>query len=382
MKALALLLAAGSLAPISRAQWDVALSGYVVDFPAFQVSSPAVAELFGTGREQFVNTVRVRLRPVVGLWGDAQLSLEYECAALYQSSGTVFQDTSLESRGQVVELRWTPLSTSHWRAMHCVDRLYYRQGFTFGELTLGRQRIAWGTGRIWNPTDLFNPLNRANYTKIEKDGVDALLLKIFLGSFTDLSLVYNPAQEWDTENAGLRFRTNVEEFDLSLMGGYFDGRTVIGGDCVGNFFGAGLRGEVILSGLTGQASSRFASYIFGVDYQFTATLYGLAEYHHNGEGSLDRDSYDLQRLVRGEILNLAKDYLALGTTWQLHPLLAVSATVTLNLNDGSDFVSLSATYAVTEECSLSAGGQLFLGSDRSEYWYYPDALYLKADVYF
>ncbi len=40
-----------------------------------------------------------------------------------------------------------------------IDRLYMDWNYNKLELTLGRQRIAWGTSWTWNPTDIFNPLS-------------------------------------------------------------------------------------------------------------------------------------------------------------------------------------------------------------------------------
>ena len=50
-------------------------------------------------------------------------------------------------------------------------------------------------------------------------------------------------EKLNNSNGGFRFRTNYSEYDLSLIGGYFDKRIVIGGDFAGNLFEAGVRGE-------------------------------------------------------------------------------------------------------------------------------------------
>jgi len=52
------------------------------------------------------------------------------------------------------------------------------------------------------------------------------------------------------------------------------------------------------------------------------------------------------------------------------------------MKDNSQFFGVVALYSMTDEFSIALGGQLFLGDDFAEYWYYPDALYLKADFFF
>ena len=364
------------------AQFEFNFSGYIVDFPAYQQSKDLVARFFGVERDQFVNVTRLRLRPALSLWRDAQLSVEYEISALYHSTPVLFQVQSEENSRQIADWTWKPIDEKRFTALHYVDRLHFKQGFGFGDLTIGRQRIAWGTGRVWNPTDLFNPINPASFAKIEKDGVDAALVKFHLGSFTDLSLVVNPQRGWNTSNAGFRFRTNVSEFDLSVVGGRFDKRVIVGGDFAGNLFDAGVRGEGILSAVPDNLDSNYVKLILGVDYQFTSRLYGLVEYHFNGEGAKNKFQYDLFRLARGEIINVGRNYLTAQASYLVHPLLNTTVSWTRNLDDRSQFVALVATYSAADEISLTLGGQLFLGDDFTEYWYYPNAVYIKADVFF
>ncbi len=247
---------------------------------------------------------------------------------------------------------------------------------------IGRQRIAWGTGRIWNPTDLFNPINPASFDKIEKDGADAAAVKVFLGGFTDVTLVYNSQSNFHQNNMGFRFRTNVGEFDLSTVGAQFDRRIIVGGDFAGNFFDAGIRGEGIVSADKDNLESNFAKFILGLDHQFTPRLYALIEYQFNGEGTADRSAYDLSRLEAGEILNLSRNYVFLQASYLLHPLVTAAVSLNANLNDGSGFVGALASLSATEDFSIHLGALISYGSQFDEYWYYPDAYYFKGDFYF
>ncbi|MGD0337519.1 MAG: hypothetical protein ABSB78_01885 [Bacteroidota bacterium] len=369
------------ITPVAYAQYEFSFSGYVVDLPVYQRMNDWISNLIRADRDQFVNVTRLRLRPTLSLWTDARLALEYEATSAYHSTSVLMPLQQEEPRRQVVKLTWQPINESHFSLLHFIDRFTFTQRLGSIEFVLGRQRISLGTGRIWNPTDLFNPLNPTSFAKIEKDGVDAFSTKFFLGEFTDLQLVVNP-QKKQHGNAGYRFRTNFEEFDLSTVGGIFDDRLIVGGDFAGNLLDAGVRGELIVSTERENLSSNFTTFILGADYQFTSKLYALVEYHHNGEGKNNRTLYELLRLINGEILNLGRDYLAVQAVYQIHPLVMASISTIGNLNDGSRFFAIIATYSVTENTSLTLGGQIFTGDQFTEYWYYPGSIFLKGEFYF
>jgi hypothetical protein len=212
--------------------------------------------------------------------------------------------------------------------------------------------------------------------------VDAATVKIHLGDFTDLSLVANPQRGWKKSNAGFRFRTNFSEFDVSMMGGTFDDRGVLGADFAGNLLNAGIRGEGIVSARIGQPDSSYVKLAMGIDYQFTPEIYALLEYHLNGMGAIEKSRYDLRRLATGEIINVGRNYVALQASIVVHPLISTIVSFTQNLDDQSKFCAFAVSYSASNDVSLSLGGQMFVGEEYSEYWWYPNSLYLKAEYFF
>ncbi len=364
-------------------QQRFSFSGYLEDLPVFEHSKQELADLYGSDKNQFLNLTRLRLRASANLWKNSRIEAEYEIDGLFfNSSNNLELNTSGKTNRQIVKLRWTPLNENHFQLTHFIDRLYFWQGFKSGSVVLGRQRISWGTGRIWNPTDLFNPINPASYYKIEKDGADAISAKYAFGNFTDLNVVYNPQEKIKNSNYGFRFRTNYHEYDMSVMGGYFDSRIVGGLDFAGNMFNAGVRGEGIISVNKDSANDNFVKFIIGIDNQFTPELYALVEYHYNGEGKTDKSEYDFSRLARGEIQNLSRNYICFSAAYQINALTNVSVTNISNLNDGSGFVNTVISFAAKEFLTLNLGSQVTYGSEKSEYWYYPFSLFMQADYYF
>ena len=308
--------------------------------------------------------------------------MEYEADVLYSKQNEFSFLNPTSTNRQILNLKWNIYDKNNLNVSHYIDRLYFRQGFRNGNIIIGRQRIAWGVGRVWSPIDLFNPINPANYSKIEKDGADAVSFTYSFGSFTDLNLVYNPHDKIQNSNAGFRFRTNIDEYDLAFVGGHFDDRFVLGGDFAGNFFDAGIRGEGIISMDKYDLSNNYVRFIFGMDNQFTSKLYGMFEYQYNGEGALNKDSYDLLALLDGRVINLSRNYLFISASYQITPLLTVTAAQNMNLNDGSGFSNISGSYSLSDNSTLDLGALISYGSRFSEYWYYPSSVYLQGQLFF
>jgi hypothetical protein len=372
-----------ALAGRAEAQWEPSFSGYVLTLPAYLrlPESGGTADSAGLSRNQMMDVTRLRLKPSLTLPWDGLVELEYEMAGIVQSAGQPVTVERKEIGRQVVDLRWTIAESERYSLIHFIDRLVYRQRFEAGELVLGRQRISWGTGRIWNPTDLFNPINPANFAKFEKDGADAVAAKLNLAPLSDLQIVWNPARD-ASSNYGGRFRTHAGEYDVSLLTGYFDGAVVAGGDVAGNLGRMGVRAEVLASGIGADAPERYVKAIAGLDHQLTPELYALVEYQFNGQGVSDAAAYDLEALLRGEILNVARHYLALSATYLVHPLVTVALTGMVNADDGSQFYAGTASYSATDDLVLALGLQLFAASPGDEFWYYPGTTYAKIEYYF
>ncbi len=378
----ALAVAILAAAPSHSVRAQVELSGYVVHFAIRQQNPELLRRFFGLEETVWVNLTRTRLRPVLYLGENTRLSVEYELDAIHLSSQVPYVELGETGRRQVFDWRWEPVQESHYQVQHYLDRLYLRRDFGWGNLIVGRQRISWGTGRVWNPTDFFNPINPVNFEKLEKDGADAVSVKIYAGNFTDLQLVYNVEDRWRRRNIAGRFRTNLGGYDFSLVAGRVDERTVTGGDFAGNLWDAGLRGELAYFWSKREGDQGFLKAVLGADYQFNPKLYGMVEYHFNGEGTTDRSKYEFFRLFRGEILNVARNYLFVQANYQVHPLVLLSVGANSNLDDGSDFWLLLLTYSAGDNTALSVGAQFFRGKQDTEYGFFPESVFAKLEWYF
>lgn len=361
---------------------ELNFQGYVMEMPVYENIHPTLAQLTGVSPSEFSDLIRLRFRPTLHIGDNTKIGLAYEVDGLYYSQNISFGLASTTPLRQIVGLRWQPVDLKHATVSDYIDRLYLDQEFSFGTLVIGRQRISWGTGRVWNPTDIFNPINPADFGKIEKDGADAVSMKFYLGQLTDIQVVYNSEYHFESSNYAARFRTDILGYDLAVLGGSLDREMIAGGDFAGNVWTAGIRGEALVSQDPAKSGGYYVNWILGMDYQFTDKLYGLFEYYHNGEGTLDKAKYDIIGLYEGRILNVAKDYLALSGTYQLTPLVTVALSSISNFSDGSGYLAGTITYSASNNASVALGSLYTFGKTLTEYWYYPQAYYLKLETYF
>ncbi len=363
------------------AQPRAGFSGYVVQFPVYQRFDEDLARLFRYRPDQAFDLTRLRIRPWVEFGPETYLQAEYEVSALYVLNDIGFVGPTASTPRQIVDLRWDPATGSRWFVQHFVDRLFFRTLAGPVDLRVGRQRIAWGSGRVWNPTDLFNPLNPTTFSKIEKDGVDAAVAKVGFGEFTDATIVWNPQKDRPS-NYGMRVRTNAYGFDGAIVAGYFDERKVLGVDVTGSVLDAGVRFE--MSAALGKTSREpnVVRWVFGMDNQFTSALYGMFEVQYNGAGATDPRRYDLLRLLSGEIINVGKQYGTLQASYLISPLLTASASWMQSWTDGSGFYGGTVQYSITDETAASLGVQYFHGAFLTEFRYFPTSVFVRVDTYF
>lgn len=351
-------------------QSKLSFDGYLLNLSIIQLKRSPISNY---GHNYLQNIDRLRLRPEIYLSDHVNFSIEQETFIHYKNLGEFFSERYKNIKGQLFDLHFTLINNRLWQVTHFVDRMYMKINLEKISITFGRQRIAWGTGRIWNPTDLFNPIKPTNFAKIEKDGVDAALVKYNVATLTDLSVVINPSKFYT--NYAFRFRTNFSEIDFSLMGGKFLNDFKIGADFAGNLLNAGIRGEII-------ASSRIVKYILGMDYQISQKIYFLTEYHFNGEGKSKKEFYDLYGLFNNNSIYLAKNYILFQFSYLVHPLSTVSILINQNMNDNSSFLSLNLSYSILDNLNLSWITNIFSGNRFTEYWYYTSSLLIRSEYYF
>lgn len=279
----------------------------------------------------------------------------------------------------------------YWRAdAKLVDRgdLYvraelYRASLTWShdalDVKLGRQRIAWGTGRFWSPLDVLNPVDPLALEREERLGVDALLVELKTGPLSRISAVVAPAPDRGPNSRALLWHGNQGGLDISLVGGQLLGADIVGADVAGQLGAAGVRAEVARLRPVGMAG--FVRATLGIDYAFDAGLTLSAELHYNGGGSRDPTRY-APRIGRLPASSPATRYAGLFASYELTPLLKWNSWIVANLDDRSRGIDSRLVWSARRDVDLTAGFQRYGGKPLSEFGRIPRAVFVQAQWYF
>ncbi|MBI5631341.1 MAG: hypothetical protein HY921_10720 [Elusimicrobia bacterium] len=263
-------------------------------------------------------------------------------------------------------------ATSLWR--HRLYRGWAGIESDSGLLRFGRQRVAWGTGKFWNPTDILNPYQPTSLEREERRGVDALYARQGLGTLSQLEAAWAPEASWPAQILLGRAGSNWKDYDFSLMGGKVASSTsswMLGGDFAGNLWDGTFHGEWSYTDL--KTRTPFWKVDVGYEYTFpsettVSALKDLAlglEYFHNGQG-----------------IALARDYLGFSASKDVHPLLKLELFLITNLNDGSRFLGPSLQWNALENLYLTGGFQRFGGRRSTEFGRPANITFLQGQYYF
>jgi hypothetical protein len=247
------------------------------------------------------------------------------------------------------------------------DRAYIRLYFPLAALTVGRQRIAWGAGYLWNPTDIFNPYTLSfAVAEEQEDEADAVRLEVPLGALSGIDAFVLTGMEWEETVKGLRIMTNMEKYDFSLS--YVDkgaGSFQYGFDATGELFGLGVKSEIALFSPAG--ADGYIQSVLGWNYTFENGWFFDMEYFFNGLGKKNQNEYDWAGLFAGDISQLGMDYYYFGLSKILTEIQSVSFSLILNANDRSFMFYPAYTFNVAENVDLSLEAMFPDGEDGSEY---------------
>jgi len=79
-----------------------------------------------------------------------------------------------------------------------IDRLYLEYTKGSWEVRLGRQRINWGINTVWNPHDIFNAYNFADFDYEERPGSDALRVTYYTSFASSVEVAIKAANSLDS----------------------------------------------------------------------------------------------------------------------------------------------------------------------------------------
>ncbi len=292
---------------------------------------------------------RLRLRIDSKILPNVNLHLEPEYNFLLKT-----QDLSISGVSGLDQLVW--------------DRAYLRIYFPQADLTLGKQRIAWGAGYLWNPTDVFNPFTLSFAVDEEQEAEpEAVRIEVPLGDASGIDAYVVSGNEWNEARKGIRAITNIGMYDLSLS--FVDlgsGGFQFGFDSTGELFELGVRSEIAMISPAG--AGRYIQSVWGWNYTFEDGSRVDMEYFFNGLGKKDKNDYDWTSYLAGDINQLGKDYLYFGIGKMLDEITNMKFSLLLNADDMSYIFYPSYSRNIFENIDLGLEAMLVRGAEGSEYF--------------
>lgn len=267
-----------------------------------------------------------------------------------------------------------------------IDRLFVRYSNDQFVAKLGRQAISWGHGQFFNPLDIANPFDPTLVDKEYKAGDDMIYMQWLQDSGNDIQTAIIPRRGVDGQlkrsrsTYALKYRGLWQDLDYDLLLAKHYDDSVVGFGANIPWRESNVNSDWLITKVANDPHSEWVvSGILGISYSWIwwrKNFLGRAELFHNGFGQAPTPTstsallIDLplaERLQRGELYTLAKNYLAAGLNIELHPLFLLDINSFINLQDPSATVQVLGQYNQSDNSVISSGLILPVGPDGSEY---------------
>ena len=264
-------------------------------------------------------------------------------------------------------------------------RLYGGYEDSQNRVVVGLQNISMGVGRIWTPTNLFNPKNIYALEPDETFGVAAASYTRHISDTSQLMVIASQKKNESFKYAA-RYSTFFDISEVAVDVVNSDETTMLGVELEANLADTGvevrseiayIKNEFMVSTINSE-NREFIQAILGADYGFEngVTVIGEALY------SSENFTYDEIRFnLDSEILpNLvySKFYTALSLSYSFNIFLDGSLLYIESFNDkNSRFISPTLNYAINDYNSFILGAMLYNGSKGSEFGEFENTYYFK-----
>ncbi len=265
-----------------------------------------------------------------------------------------------------------------------IDRLWFDYSDEKWNLRLGRQRINWGMNLVWNPNDLFNVYNFADFDYSERPGSDAVKIQRYFKKLRSLELVYKFTGNFNKDVFALKYAFNARSYDVQLIGAKYERDLSLAMGWAGNLKNAGFKGEASYfhpyenlldtSGLLVFSSS--------VDYTFSNETYLNVSVFFNSDGADSPKALDNPILFSGT--PSAKNLMPSQFAWfaqysgPITPLLNAGGAVIYAQGINILFLTPNLGYSISETWDIGIFGQTYFGSMNGPFRNLGNSIYLRT----
>ncbi len=355
------------------------------------------------GKDLVANLGRVRLSPELNFSDVLIVHVDYDNEIIhgnYLESGEfdIFWRMPYDDYNDLFDISKDVRYNEEYLWRTKVHRAYAKLALGDFTLTAGRQQVRFGSGRLWNPLDIMNPISPTSLEgSAEQKGTDAIRAEYFFNEFTVLSAVVDQKRVNDSDQvsdldsrntSGLgRFRTAIGKMEIAALGGRVLRRDVAGADVSVIVLDGTLRGSAIRS--EAEDADPFVQASAGFEYNFGFGLYFLLEYFYNESGLnfnpelkaayLSSMAYGINEqnyyLLSNQFVTFNKHYAALALGYDITPLLRAEFFTVYDFQGRAVLINPTLKYNVFQDVDFSLGVMKTWIRDDAEYE--SDFSYLK-----
>ncbi len=298
----------------------------------------------------------------------------------------------------LTDMAWTLADEGSLFAYAQMDRFFWDYAADDWQVTIGRQRVAWGTTLVWNVSDLYNPQSILDFDYEERPGSDVLRFQYFTGPASRWEVVMQPAGKKRQRSLSLMGAFNRWNYDFYLIMAWQREKPVLAGAFSGDIAGAGFRGEfkasghprpvdleeTYLPGFVNLSDGRGADVqmTLSLDYTFANSLYLHGEILYNSIGVSKNTALLAFQAQKAGLLSAARYSLFAETAYQWHPLVRLDLFTIFNPDDRSYILAPSVSWSAATNLDVYLIGLLGQGNRLSEFGAMGRASYLRLKYSF
>ncbi len=319
----------------------------------------------------------VETRPFL-VWNDSFHLLGYNRGWLEFKQNYDSYGIQIALDGQIAYDSFTAISSLNFN----ISRLALWLGKENSRITLGKQRVYWGVGKVFRPLDI---LNRTNYFEpnYERSGNTAVLAHYSLSNLSNIRIILQPKRNLKQILYGIRLGSNFtnNDFGIDLFYQGQEQKLIIGAE---------LSGEVEIgywleSNYTVFKEKSYLKGSLGLDYSFPANIYTMVEYFYDQSGEINPRDYDYFAWQNGERSTLAQQYLYTSIGIGYDPFFRPAINSIVNLNDYGFIIMPQIMYSLNDNTDILIGVNLIFGVAQTEFRNitpYRGQVYIWLKVYF
>jgi len=344
------------------------VSGYIKNLNLYAIHTNGHGSVKPSLTGSDLNRIRLKSSLNFGTYWHSEIWLDNEF-----EQGTM--SSNVNDQNGWFNMNWRLIEGDSYNLQQSLPRALLTLETDLWTIVVGRQRIAWGTGFIWNPTDLLNPVNPLAIERAERSSTNALYVSRAIGELSqaELVLAYND----DRPNFATRFGSNWGNYDFSVLVGRFGLNKTVGGDFAGYIGGAGFRGELIITDPDSSELPNLVRFVLNADYNFSYQIYGLIEVHYSNQKLQTNPA--LKNSIANDNSNVE---IAIMLSKSISPPLNLSLLSLFDLKDSGMMIGPTLSFSPFDQTEFILGAYLFRGNTTSQFGLLPQTAFTSVVYHF